>query len=499
MLDTIVEHGSVVDGTGRPAVKADVGMRAGRITAVGDLSATPAQTRIDAAGRVVCPGFIDPHTHCGPGPNLNYLHQGVTLVVGGNCGSSKIDLSEIANRFNEPRSAVNLATLVGHNSIRDAVMGNVDRPATAEEKEKMRELVRTAMEAGALGFSTGLIYVPGTYADTEEVIDLARVATRYGGYYATHMRSESNDVAEALGEALRVGREAGTRVQISHHKVSGKGNWGRSTETLAALDAARAGGIDVAQDQYPYTASQTTLHVLLPDWAREGTEQDLRERLDHNETRSTIRDAIERKIEDYYAGDLSRLVIATCAGDRGVEGMDLTAIAAAAGREPTARGGADTAVELIRRHSDPARISAIYHTMHEDDVVRILRHPFTAVGSDGWSVSQGQGKPHPRSYGTFPRVLGRYCREMGLFGLEEAVRKMTSLTASRLGLGDRGIIREGAVADVVVLDPERVVDKATFMEPHQYAEGIDYVFVNGAMAADHGEHTGELPGRFVRR
>ena len=422
MFDTIIEHGDLVDGTGGPAIRADVGMRAGGIEAVGDLSGAPAQTRIDASERVVCPGFIDPHTHCGPSPNLNYLHQGVTLVVGGNCGSSKIDPSDVASRFDEPRSAVNLATLVGHNSVREEVMGNVDRQASAQEMERMQELVRRAMEAGALGFSTGLIYVPGTYADTDEVIGLARVAARYGGYYATHMRSESNDVADALQEALRVGRETGMRVQVSHHKVSGRGNWGRSTQTLQTLDAARGAGVDVAQDQYPYTASQTTLHVLLPDWAREGTEEDLLERLDGEAARAEVREAIERKILDYYAGDLSRVVIANCVDDRSVEGMDIGALTIAAGREPTARGGAEAVVGLIRHHSDSARISAVYHTMHEDDVVRIMRHPLTAVGSDGWSVAHGQGKPHPRSYGTFPRVLGRYCREMGLFGFEEAVR-----------------------------------------------------------------------------
>lgn len=500
MHDIIIRNGRILDGTGAPKRRGDVAISGDRVVAVGELADSSAIRTVDATNQIVCPGFIDIHTHCGCKPNLNYLYQGVTLVVSGNCGSSLVDVSSVPGRLAKCPSAVNMATLIGHNSVREAAMGNRDTSPSPEELDRMCALVDKGMRDGAVGFSTGLIYVPGVYAKSAEVVALAQAATRHGGYYATHMRNEGDNVIPAIEEALDIAKQAGMPLQVSHHKVAGPNNWGRSSETLARLAQARAQGQDVTQDQYPYLASSTTFHVLLPPWARAGEEQDLLDRLRSCEMRNRIKSQMAVRMRNTYRGDASRVVVAKCAGDRSIEGIDLAQLTAAAGyRQDDPEGVAETALSLIETHSDSDKFSAIFHTMNDDDLIRIMTDPHTMTGSDGGSAELGVGKPHPRNYGTFPRVLARYVREKGVLKLPEAVRKMTSLPARRLGFTNRGLLKPGATADLVVFDPERITDQATYEAPHQHATGIQTLIVNGVMAISDGTHTGRFPGKFVPR
>ncbi|MBT3376123.1 MAG: D-aminoacylase [Lentisphaerae bacterium] len=500
MHDILIRNGRILDGTGAPECKGDIAIQGDRVVAVGDVDTLSATHTIDATDHIVCPGFIDVHTHCGCKPNLNYLHQGVTLVVSGNCGSSLVDISSVPGRLERSPSAVNMASLIGHNSVREAVMGNGDDTPSPEQLEQMCSLVAKGMRNGAVGFSSGLIYVPGVYAESGEVVALAKAASRHGGYYATHMRNEGDNVLAAIDEAVAIAEQAGMPLQISHHKVSGPNNWGRSTETLARLAGTRGRGLDVTQDQYPYLASSTTFHVMLPPWARAGEETDLLQRLQSADTRGRLKSLMAARMRHTYRGDISRVVVAKCAGDPAIEGMNLAQLTAGEGHSANdADGAAETALRLIEKHPKPGTFSAIFHTMDDGDLIRIMTDPNTMTGSDGGSARLGVGKPHPRNYGTFPRVLARYVREKGILTLPEAIRKMTSLPARRLGLRDRGALIPGAAADVVVLDPERITDQATYDSPHQYATGIQTVIVNGVPAITDGAHTGELPGAFVAR
>lgn len=506
MFDMIVEAGFLVDGTGCPARRADVAISQKRIAALGDLSGAASRLRLNAAGRIVSPGFIDLHTHCGFDPkhsraglNLNYLQQGVTTVVGGNCGFGPVDFQHMLAELATAKDGPNLAMLIGHNSVRLAVLGQDDRPPTPAELEEMKRLVSMAMDAGAVGFSSGLYYVPGCFADTAEVVALAKAAAAHGGFYSTHMRSEGDDVEHALAEAIAVGRESGLPVEVSHHKVAGVRNWGRSVQTLALIEQARREGVDVAPDQYPYTASCARVGTLMPRWVCAGGEAQAHARLADRDTRARIRADVVARFHDIYGGDLSRIMIASSVVAPDLAGKTLAEIAAARGAADPYADVAEFVMDLGRERPASADTMCIFHSMCETDVVRIMGYPHTVVASDGWGIEMGAGHPHPRLYGTFPRVLGRYVREQRLFTLEEGVRRMTSLPAARLRLGDRGVLTPGAWADITVFDAAAIADRATFADPHRYPVGIDYVIVNGAVVLDHGTHTGALPGVFVPR
>ena len=497
--DLLFRGGRVVDGTGNPWVRADVAIRGDRIARIGHLPDANAARVIDAEGLVVAPGFIDPHTHAVRGifdvPTAdNYLLQGVTTVTEGNDGGSPWPIGEHLDRIAETRISPNWAVFAGQGTIRREVMGNEDRDPTGDELDRMRELVGQAMQEGALGLSTGLFYVPGSFASTGEVIELSAVAASYGGIYISHMRDEALRLLDSVRETIRIGEEAGIPVQMTHHKVISRDRWGQSVESLALVDAARARGVDITIDQYPYTASQTSITAVVPQWAQAGGTGELIARLRDPETRRRVREEIVYRIEhDRGGGDPANIVIGLCEWDRSLEGKSLADILAEREMEVTVGNAADLVMDIIERGG--AR--AIYHAMDEADVERIMRHPATAIGSDGGVSVFGESMPHPREYGTFARVLGRYVRERGVLSLEEAVRKMSGATAQRIGLQDRGLLREGHFADIAVFDPDGVIDRATFAEPHQYAEGFEYVLVNGAVVVDGGEHTGARPGRVL--
>jgi dihydroorotase/N-acyl-D-amino-acid deacylase len=497
--DLIIRGGRVVDGAGNGWYRADVALRGETIAAVGRLDGATARRVIEARDAVVAPGFIDAHSHARrtifeETKAENYIRQGVTAAIEGPDGSSPLPLKPFFDKLAAARIAINMGALVGQGSIREQVIGLVNRRATPDEIEKMKELVKQAMEDGALGLSTGLFYVPGNYTPTEEVIELAKVAGRMGGIHPSHMRDEAAGVLKSVEETIAIGERGGLPTQVTHHKIIGKGNWGRSVDTLRLIAEARARGVDVTIDQYPYTASSTGLAALLPQWSQEGGKSEIVKRLDDPPTRARIKAAVVESIKfDRGGGDPKNVYIARCEWDQSLEGKNLAEIAAARGRSSSFEDAAETAMEIVAKGG----ASAIFHAINEDDLVRILKDPLTMIASDGGVEIPGRGVPHPRSYGTFARVLGVYVREKRALSLEDAIRKMTSLPAQRLGLHDRGLLRPGMKADVVIFDPERVRDRATFADPHQYAEGVSFVIVNGSVVLDDGKMTEARPGRVL--
>ncbi len=499
--DILIRNGSIVDGTGAPAYPGDIAISGGEIVSIGDLGDANARRIIDAKGLTVAPGFIDLHTHAdrnildNPGAE-NYLRQGVTTVLAGNCGNSPVHLDEYFRDVKATGIALNLGVLIGHNDVRREVMGNENRAPTAAELARMEELVRQAMDDGAFGLSTGLIYLPGTYSETGEVVALARVAGQQGGIYATHIRNEFERVIEAIEEAITVGREARLPVQISHFKVADNTMWGDSTITLGLVADAREAGLDVMIDQYPYTAGSTGLANVLPAWARAGSREDFQARLDDPETRARIKvDTIRILNGARAAGDLSRITIASFTTHPEYAGKTLAEVTRMHGLEPTIENGAEVAMDILY----DGESSAIYFMMVEEDVTRIMQAPFTSIASDGSAVPFGEDVPHLRNYGTFPRVLGTYVREQGVLGLEEAIHKMTALPASRIHLSTRGKLAEGMAADINIFDPATVDAGDDWANPHQYATGFSYVIVGGVPVIDNDTRTGAFPGKTLKR
>jgi dihydroorotase/N-acyl-D-amino-acid deacylase len=413
----------------------------------------------------------------------------------GQDGSSPLPLREALEEMDRLRPAVNIGFFVGHGTVRSRVMNTAMRAPSEEELARMKELVREAMLDGAFGLSTGLFYVPGNYAATEEVIGLARVAAQLGGLHISHMRDETAAVLASVAETIRIGEEGGLPTQVTHHKIIGRANWGRSRETLRMIEEARGRGVDVTLDAYPYTASSTGTAALFPQWALAGGTKALAERLAAPDARARIKAEIVRRIlEDRGGGDPANVVLASCRFDASLAGKSLAELARARGLEPTPENAAEIAIELQLRGG----CSAVYHAISEEDVERILQYRWTMIASDGGVAAPGEGAPHPRNYGTFARVLGRYVRERRLLPLEEAVWKMTGLPAQRLGLWDRGLVRPGFQADLVLFDPQRIADRATFEQPHQYAEGVSAVWVNGVETLRDGRMTGRRGGRALR-
>jgi N-acyl-D-amino-acid deacylase len=524
MYDLLLLNGRVVDGTGNPWFKADLALEGDRIQALGNLKAASAKRRIDLVGRVIAPGFIDLHTHSDftlpLAPRAEAMvRQGVTTQLVGNCGFSpfpvapdKLDLLRSYAAFLDGGLswdwqdaagysaylgslplASNVALQVGHGTIRLAVMGFDNRTPTNQELERMQALVAQALEQGVLALSSGLIYVPGSYSKTEELVALAKVAARYGAFYSSHIRGEGATLLEAVEEALTIGREAGLPVQLSHHKASGRANWGKVNLSLDKLEQVRTQGQDVLADQYPYTAGSTTLAAILPAWVMEEGVSGMVARLSDPAIRHRIIEELTGP--DASGFDLSQIMISAIpAGpNQPYEGMMLPQIAALRGETAL-----DTALYLLE--NEGGGIQMISFMMSEQDVRRVMQHPAVAVASDGWTLNPASGgKPHPRSYGTFVEVLGKYVRQEKVLRLEEAVRKMTSLPAQRLGRYDLGLIRPGCRADLVVFNPEEVASRATFQNPHQYAVGVDYVIVNGQLVIEAGQDTGAKAGRVLRR
>jgi N-acyl-D-amino-acid deacylase len=495
--DILITNARILDGSGNPWFRADVGIKDGRIVRVGRINRSEAEKFIDVKGQILAPGFIDVHTHVESIYNLpaaeNFIRMGVTSLVTGNCGSSTIDVSEFLDRMKQTPLAVNLATLIAHGSVRRKIVGLDDRAPTPEELQKMEALVEQGMKDGAVGLSTGLIYVPGTYAKTDEIVALARVAARYGGLYATHMRNEGDKIADAIKEGIQIGEQAGLPVEISHFKISNKKLWGQTPMTIGLVRAARARGLMVTVDQYAYTASSTSLDSRLPSWLRAGGLEEAKKRLADKATRQKVVDDMKESLKRSGFKDYSYAMVANYEPDKSFNGKSISEIT------KQVRGKADVKnqIEQILTMYEAGGASMVFHGMSEDDVRRIMSEPFTMIASDSGVRQLDESVPHPRGYGNNARVLGRYVRELGLISLEDAVRKMTSLPAQTFGFRDRGMVREGFAADLVIFDDKTIGDLATFDKPHQYPVGVTYVIVNGHVVFGDGM-TGARPGVALR-
>ena len=496
--DLLIAGGMVIDGTGSPARRADVAVKDGKIAAIGTLDARSARETIDVAGLVIAPGFIDVHTHADSiwerRRAENFVRMGVTSIVAGNCGGSADDIGAALTRASDTPASVNFATLVGHNTVRRAVMGTENRDPTLGELNRMKALVWKGMADGAVGFSTGLQYVPGTYSKTPEIIELARVAGNAGGVYASHMRNEGTALEDSIEEALRIGSASGARVQISHLKVDAPNRWGASEKALGMIDTARARGVDVQADQYAYTAASSNLGIRFPSWVLEGGQAKINERLKDAQTWAKIKIEMQGLLAERGIEDLSFARIASYRTDPSLNGLSIKEAA----EKLKGSGSLDAQLETAREMLMAGGASMVYHFMSDQDVERIMRHPQVGFASDASVLVMGSGVPHPRGYGNAVRVLGEYVRTRKVIPLEEAVRKMTSLPAEHFRFADRGLVKAGYAADLVVFDPATVGDAATFEKPHAYATGMPHVLVNGVLVVKDGVHTGATPGAVLR-
>ncbi|UCE44173.1 MAG: D-aminoacylase [Candidatus Bathyarchaeota archaeon] len=532
MYDILIRKGRVIDGSGNPWFEADVGVEKERITAIGSLASAPADTIIDARHMVVCPGFVDMHSHSDFTLLVNPLaeskiRQGVTTEVIGNCGLSaaplpnllkenilktmpmlkeaKLELTwstmgEYISLMRMKGVALNVVPLVGNSNIRVSLLGFENRLPTRDELQEMRRVLAKAMEDGAFGMSTGLIYPPSCYADIDEIVQLAKVVAQFGGIYASHIRGEGFTLIDAVKEAIEIGERAGVPVEISHHKASGKTNWGKVKQTLQMMEEARRRGVDVTCDVYPYTAGSTGLDSLLPPTAYEGGVEKLIKRLSVPKTRKKIREEMIRASEKGGPDALGRpewdvIMISYCKGHPDLEGRTIKDLSEEKDIDPF-----EFVFDLLIE--EKASVGIVLFTMCDEDMRYVLSHHLSMVGSDSSTRAPygvlSKGKPHPRTYGTFPRILRRYVQEEGALTLENAIRKMTSLPAQKLKLKDRGLIRRNMLADIVVMDPKQVIDQATYQEPHQYPKGFDYVLVNGRLVIECRAHTKALPGQVLR-
>jgi N-acyl-D-amino-acid deacylase len=502
-FDVLISGGTIIDGTGAARYRGDVALKGDRIALV---SRTPiarnrAARRIDATNRIVAPGFIDMHAHLDPLPQLpgaeSAVRQGVTFALGNPDGGGPALLGPYMDSLSKIGIGINVGYLVPHNTVKDSVMGTVNRLPTADEMARMKALVAQGMADGAFGISTGLRYLPGNFSKTEEVIALSQVAAERGGIYTSHLREEGLGLIEGVAEAITIGREAKIPVILTHHKAVGKMMWGRSAQTLAMVDSARRAGIDVMVDVYPYTATSTSLSVLIPTWAFDGGDSAFRRRINTPAIRDSIKRGIVELINtDRGGGDISRVQFSRVRWQPDLAGKNLADWARQRGLEPSPENGA----ELVIEGQLKGGASMIYHVLDEQDVQRILKHPQALIGSDGRLTRLNDGSsPHPRALGTFPRVLGRYSRDLALFPLETAIYKMSGQSAERLRLVGRGTVKTGNYADIVVFDPATIADKSTFEQPHQYPVGVEYVFVNGVAALDAGTFTDARAGRIIRR
>jgi len=530
LFDLVITNGHIVDGTGSPWYSGDVGIRDGRIAAIGNLSAAARKRTVDAKGKVVASGFIDmlgqSETTILVDPRLpSKIYQGITTEITGEGGSAApLNDAIIANdrpgyehykinpdwrtfrqyfaRLAKQGMGINLASYVGATQVRRMVLGDADVQPTPEQLEKMRALVRDAMRDGAVGVSTSLMYAPAPYAKTEELIALASEASKFGGIYATHMRNESDSALEAIDEAVRIGREARIPVEIWHFKIAGKANFGKMPDLIARVNAARAEGVDVEADTYAYTAWFNSMSAFVPAWAHDGGDAKLIERLKDPATRARIRKDMETPSKDWdnewdeISGpqDVMISVVQNPALKR-FQGKRLTEVAAVLNKDPM-----DALFDLLIE--DKAFTDCAVFGMSEPDVVLALEQPWVSVDNDSSGTSPegilGEEHPHPRAYGTFPRILRKYVREEKKLTLEEAIRKFSALPAQRMRLTDRGVLKRGMWADVVVFDPKTVRDVATFDDPNRLSEGMEYVLVNGVPVIENGKMTGALPGKVLR-
>lgn len=498
--DIVVKNGTIIDGTGEVGFVGDIGIQGKRITKIGKIRESQATHVIDAAGLIVAPGFIDVHTHCDRGiteiPTVdNYVYQGVTTVIGGNCGGHQYPLESLFQKIEEKGITPNFGSLVGHNTIRSEVMEYKMEAPSSEEMQKMKDLLTQEMKAGGLGLSTGLAYLPGTYAKTDEVVELASAVSPFDGVYATHLRDQAEHIIDSIEEAIKIGEENGLTIQLSHIKLTRESVWGQIERIVDPVEAAHARGIKVYLDQYPYTAASTGFTSSFPSWVYEGGSDKFMRRLEDKETYQKIKSHIiqERLTSIKGIDKLETIYIARCRANPEYQGKNLKEILASQSKELTPANGAELIIDIQRNGG----ASAIFFVMDEPDVQALMRLSYNMHGSDGGVVSFGKGVPHPRNYGTFPRVISRYVKELGVLTLEEAIRKMTSLPAEAFQLEGRGVLKEGMFADVVIFDFKNVRDNATFKDPHQYSQGFEHIIINGSLVLENGKHNGSLPGMIL--
>jgi N-acyl-D-amino-acid deacylase len=498
--DDIILNGKIIDGTGNSWFYGDVAIKDGKILYVGKTNNATAIKVINAKGLIVAPGFIDVHGHIEGGifetPSAdNYIHDGVTTVITGNCGGSADDLKKFFFYIDSVKTAINVASLIGHNTVRELVIGLDNRLATPEEQKKMETLVEQAMKDGAVGLSTGLIYLPGMYSNSEEIIGLAKVAGAYNGLYVSHIRNEDSRVVDAINEAINVGEQANIRVQISHFKIGYPANWGRSKETLSLIEKARKEGYDVTIDQYPFTAGSTGLEMCLPGWAVAGGWDSLKARITDPIWHKKIINDMLIRLKDYKFKNYSYAVVAGYGADTTWIGKNISEINKLRGRKDKAAEEAETILYMMKAGG----AAMVYHTMNEDDVRYFMKYPFNMVGADADAMTPDSiSRPHPRAYGTNARVLAKYVREEKIVSLEEIIRRMTSLAAQKFQLKDRGLLREGYAADIVIFNEAEVNDKATFENPHQFSVGFKYVLVNGKLEMEDGKQNTTRSGRSLK-
>ncbi|MFM7604719.1 MAG: N-acyl-D-amino-acid deacylase family protein [Prosthecobacter sp.] len=498
-FDLIIENAQIADGIGSSLTKGRIAIKEGRIAAIGDFSGTASDT-LDARGLVAAPGFIDVHTHseniCDNPVAENFLRMGVTTFITGNCGNSRTDVAAFFREIEAAKPALNVGTLIGHGSVRKEGMGgSFIRAPNAEQLAKMSQIIDQAMKDGAVGLSTGLIYVPGSFAKTDEIIALAKVVSQHDGIYVSHMRYETVKIFEALDEFIRIAKESNCRAEVSHIKLSGPTAWGKASEVLSMLDKARADGLKITHDQYAYTASSTGLRQTIPDAALEGTREDFVRRLADPAEKAKILAGMADMRERQGRKDYAYAVIAKCTADPTLNGKSIPEVAKQLRGKNTLEEQIETILDLEARGG----ASAVFHGMNEEDLQAFLKHPLTMIASDGGPRVLGQDVPHPRSYGNNARILGRYVRELRLLSLEEAIRRMTSLPAITFQLQDRGLLKTGFIADIVLLDPAKITDPSTFDDPHHYAAGIPHVLVNGHLVLRNAKLTQERPGQIVRK
>ncbi len=493
--DILITNGKIIDGTGNNWYYGNIAVKDGKIMKVGRDVSMAAKKTIDASGLIVAPGFIDVHTHLEGEEDKeplakNFIYDGVTTCITGNCGGSNVDVGKYLHWLDSLKLSINVATLIGHNDVRRTVMGQANRDATPEEMQKMDALVDKAMRDGAVGFSTGLIYIPGTYAKTPEVLELAKVAARYHGVYATHMRDEGDSIEYAIRESLSIGREAKMPVEISHFKCSGQQNWGKSIFTVPMIEEARKEGIEVTIDQYPYTASSTTVGQLLPSWVLADNQDSVKARLQNPEIRKEVIRYMLMNLKKRKLKHFAYVVVAYYAHDTTYNGKNIEQINLMRGNKHDVKKEAETVMDIMINGG----ASGVFHGMSETDIKHIMQYPFNMFASDASIRVFGSGVPHPRGYGTNARVLAEYVREQHVISLEEAIRRMTSLPAQKFQLHNRGLLREGYAADIVVFDEKQVQDLSTYDKPHAYSKGFHYVIVNGVLTVDNENHTGARAG-----
>jgi len=524
--DIVITGAMVYDGQGGRPFEADIGIVAGTIRTVGKIKGSRGKVGIEGKGLAVSPGFIDIHDHTDVSLIVNpkaesVIHQGITTLVSGNCGGSAFpvpdsvfeeekenaktiygldltwkDMAGFFGRVEEKGIALNYSTLVGHGSIRGAAMGFNDRPPSPEELEKMKSLVEEHLRGGAFGLSSGLEYTPGSFARPDELTELCRVVARFNGMYATHMRDEDEGILESLDESIAAAKDSGVRLQIAHLKVGGHRNWPKVDAALAKIDQAKQQGVDLFCDRYPYIAGSTGLSSFFPLWAREGTTEDFIRRLQDPALDGRLR-AHLATAEDRL-GSWEKVLISDVVQDKNkyLQGKTILEAARELGKQPY-----DFMRDLLVE--EKAMVGMISFYGSEDVLKKILAHPLVGVGCDGSAIAPygvlSRGKPHPRNYGTFPRALGKYVREEKIVPLEKMINKMTAIPASRLGFDKRGCLQPGYYADLVVFAPDKIADRATWADPHQFPVGIEYVIVNGQVVVEHGEHTGRLPGRILKK